>query len=119
MSYIPIVPTAHAQEPSRPTRELADLLGRVVQEYEKAHPTITGPEVRQALQLARRASTKSGGPGTVAFRAFGAGLLVLLGTVFLFLRADGGLDTARVPVIAGIVGVGLVVGLVAILRRLR
>ncbi len=44
--YVPIVvPDA---TPSRQTQELADLLGRVVQEYEKAHPTVTGPEVASA-----------------------------------------------------------------------
>ena len=70
MAYVPVTPVITGQkEPSRQTRELADLLGRVIQEYEKAHPTVTGPEVRHALQLATRASSKAVGGEKAAILA--------------------------------------------------
>ena len=76
MTYVPIVTTPTQQQPSRQTRELADLLGRVIQEYEKAHPTVSGAEVRHALQLARSASSKTTGAPALAL-TLSAGLAVI------------------------------------------
>jgi hypothetical protein len=119
VSCVPIVPVTPTPQPSRQSQELADLLGRVVQEYEKAHPTVSGAEVRQALQLARRASTKDGGLNARALRAFAAGFLVLGMAVFVFFRKGGSLDVGQVPIIEAILGAGVVVGVAALLRRAR
>jgi hypothetical protein len=52
MLYVPIIPPATVQPPSPRTRELAELLARVTEEYTKAHPATTEAEVRQALRMA-------------------------------------------------------------------
>ena len=119
MTYIPIVPTPPAP-PSRQTQELADLLGRVVQEYEKAHPTVTGPEVSEALQLAKRASTKAGGDPTAMVLALVGGVVLTVGLGVFFL-AQRGSDFSLRPytTIIAIAALGIVFGLVAILKRNR
>jgi len=118
VSYVPIVVPQQA-EPSRQTRELADLLGRVVQEYEKAHPTVTGPEVSEALQLAKRASTKAAGSETMAIKlALVGGVTLMAGLVLFFaMQRGGGLDIANVQVMVAVVALGIAGAFVAILKR--
>jgi hypothetical protein len=62
---------------------LADLLGRVIEEYEKHHPSVTGAEVRDALRMAA-VSSKAAAPAP----ALVAGLVVLLlaGLVVFFVQ---------------------------------
>jgi len=117
VTYVPIVVPTQA-EPTRQTRELADLLGRVVQEYEKAHPTVTGPEVAQALQLAKQASTKAGGNQAAIVMA-GVGLVVLmvgLGVFFLATQG-GGIEIRSFSTIIAVVGLAVVAGFVALVKR--
>ena len=118
MSYVPIVVPQQA-EPSRQTQELADLLGRVVQEYEKAHPTVTGPEVSQALQLAKRASSKASGNEAMAIKMALVGLLTLMGGlgVFFFMARGGDFDIANTQVMMAIIALGIAGVFVAILKR--
>ena len=121
VTFVPYVrPPATQAQPSRQTRELADLLGRVVQEYEKAHPTVTGAEVRQALQLARRASTKtsSGDPALIAGLVGGLVLLAGLG-MFFFMESGGGAGIEGPPwrVAAAVALLGVVAAVMAVLRR--
>lgn len=120
MSYVPIVPSTPPPPPSRQTRELADLLGRVIQEYENAHPTITSGEVRAALRLALRASAKArGDAGPVV--AVAAGLAVVVAGVVLFAVMGAG-DAApgvgfRPSVVVGLVAVVVAVLAVILSRR--
>ena len=107
MTYVPIVtPVVTDQQPSRRTRELADLLGRVVQEYEKAHPSVTGPEVRQALELARSASTKATGAPAAFVVALALGVVMAMGLVG-FLYVQGGASLRG--------GMGMIFAVVALL----
>ena len=119
MTYVPIVVPTQA-EPSRQTRELADLLGRVVQEYEKAHPTVSGPEVAEALQLAKQASTKAGGNQAAVVMA-GVGLVVLMvGLGVFFLAAQGGgIDFRSYATMIAVVGLAVVAGIVALVKKAR
>ncbi len=120
MSYVPIVPIITPEAPpSRQTQELADLLGRVVQEYEKAHPTVSGAEVAQALQLAKRASAKAGGEAKAIFVGLAAGLALMVGLgVFFMVQRGGDFDAQGPwPVAAVVVALGVAFAFVAILRR--
>ncbi len=121
MTYVPMVHVVTPEAPpSRQTQELADLLGRVVQEYEKAHPTVTGPEVSQALQLAKRASTKAGGNPTAMVAALAGGLVLMVGLGVVFFAAQGGgIDIRPYGVMIAVVGLGVVAGFVALLKRMR
>jgi hypothetical protein len=109
------------QQVSPQTRELADLLGRVVQEYEKAHPTVTGTEVSQALRLARRASTKAAGGEAMAIKmAVALGLVFLGGLAAFFFVARGGdfnVDMVNAQVMVAIIALGIAGAFVAILKR--
>ena len=116
--YVPIVvPDA---TPSRQTQELADLLGRVVQEYEKAHPAVTGPEVAQALQLAKRASTKAGGDQAAIAVALAGGLALMVGLgVFFFAQRGSDFSLRPYSMMIAIAGLGIVFGFVALFKRNR
>ena len=118
MTYVPIVTTPTQHQPSRQTRELADLLGRVIEEYEKAHPSVSGAEVRHALQLARSASSKtSGAPAMVAALAGGLAVMVGLG-VLLFMRGEGGADFAPGAVAIAVAVIGVLALVIALRRNL-
>jgi predicted lipid-binding transport protein (Tim44 family) len=119
VTYVPIVPTVTPEAPSRQTRELADLLGRVIQEYEKAHPTVTGREVGQALQLAKRASSKAaGGEQAALVAALVGGLVLMLGLgMFLFTGGGDGFSIANAQVMVAVVALGLAGVFVAVLKR--
>ena len=119
MTYVPIVPVVTPQEPTRQTQELADLLGRVIQEYEKAHPTVTGPEVSQALQLAKRASSKSaGGEQAAMIAAFVGALVLALGLgLFFFLQQGDGFSIRNTQVMVAVVALGIAGVFVAVLKR--
>ena len=105
MFYVPMVPP---QPPSPRTWELADLLGRVIEEYERHHPSVSGSEVRAALQMAGR-SSRTSGPATALWA--GVALAVLVAGIAAFLFARGGLlSGGGIPWIAvQVVLVGVVV----------
>lgn len=108
MLYVPYVPP---QPPSPRTRELADLLSRAIEEYQKYHPNVSSAEVNAALQMASVRSSK-GVPARV--RAVMGGLIALvLGGVFAVVAANGGqVPGNAVPMVA--VAVAIVAGLVAV-----
>ncbi len=118
MTYVPI-PIVPPTPPSPRTRELADLLARVIEEYEKHHPAVSGAEVREALNLASQ-SSKTATPAArslvamllLGLVAFGAGL-------FYFLEQSGGGSAPEFPMIAVVIGIIVVLGLVAVLKGRR
>ncbi len=123
MLYVPIiVPTS--TPPSPRSRELADLLARVIHEYETHHPSVTGAEVRDAVRLAAQSSSKgSAAAGPVLALAMGLVLFMVAG-VFFFLRASdggggGGFEFENFRMIALVLGGTLVLGLVALFKALR
>jgi hypothetical protein len=97
--------------PSPRTREMANLLTRVLEEYRKSHPSTTDTEIRAAVRLARLAS-RSGNPAVPGILAVSVGLLVagVLAGLFVFLRSAEGVEIgAGSPmIIMGVVFVLLV-----------
>lgn len=112
--FVPMVPH-NASPPSPKTRELADLLTRTIQEYEKYHPNVSGAEVRTALQLAAQGSKRAVPDARLVMVA---GTLAALLVGFLVVAMRGG-DTApgSPGMIAIAVAVFLIVGLVVLLVR--
>lgn len=112
MTYVPIV-VPPPQPPSPRTRELADLLTRVIVDFEERHPSVTGQEVREATRLAVQASHGSEVAGRLVALALG-GLLALGAGAFLFLsEAAGGSASDGVPI--PVMAVGITVAILAIL----
>ncbi len=104
MSYVPIV-TPTPSPPSPRSRELADLLRRVIEAYEEGHSTTTRAEIRAATRLAlSKAGPSRLGAPIVALTL--GGLMALLLGVFVFLRQSGGL--VDLPSSVPIIGVGIV-----------
>jgi len=103
----------HESPPSPRTRELADLLGKVVEEYEKYHPAITGREVRSALRLAERSSHAAAAGGRTMALVGGALGAVVAGTfIWVANRGgswEGGAPVALVAAIIAVLAVGLIV----------
>lgn len=88
MTYVPIVVPPNQQASPR-TRELAGLLGKVLEEYKKTHPAVTDAEVRMALRLA----SSSVGSVNAAKIAVLAGVLALMvGVLVVGLFAGGGAE---------------------------
>jgi len=89
MSYVPIVTSTYVPPPSPRTRELAELLGKVLEEYTKAHPATTTAEVRAAIRLAQT----SAGPDRTKLAvglSLGVGLGVMMLTLGLFFFRSAG-----------------------------
>lgn len=108
MLYVPYVPP---QPPSPRTRELADLLTRAIEEYQKYHPNVSSAEVNAALQMASVRSSK-GVPARV-WALGGAVGAALLGGVFVVLAANqGNMPAGGVPMVA--VAVAILGALVAV-----
>jgi hypothetical protein len=110
--FVPVVPP---QPPSPRTRELADLLTRAIEEYEKYHPGVSGQEVRAALQLAARSSRKAG-PDPRMVGAATALAVLLSGFVVVALKG-GDAGVGPVPIVAMALAVFAVVFTVALLIR--
>jgi hypothetical protein len=117
MSYVPIV-VPPPQPPSPRTRELADLLARVIVDFEQRHPSVTGQEVREASRLAVQASHGSDAPARLVALALG-GLLALAVGGFVFLRqSTGGAASGSVPVPVLVIGISIaILALLAIALR--
>lgn len=116
MFYVPIVPTTFSP-PSPRTRELADLLARVIREYESDHPSVTGAEVRGALRLAAQSGSKGAqAAGAKVAVILGLALFLAAGLGFLIQVRGRGLEGAGdVPMIAAVLmGIVLIAVLVAL-----
>jgi hypothetical protein len=113
--FVPVVPYVPPSPPSPRTRELAGLLSRVIDEYEKHHPAVTGSEIRAAVNLAARNSRTGSRVEARAVAGVLAGLLVLLGGVGFFLARGGSIDAASMPMVAVSVAIlALLVGVVLV-----
>jgi hypothetical protein len=117
VTYIPIVPTVHTP-PSPRTRELADLLSRVIQEYETHHPAVTGSEVREALSLAAAGSKGAPGGPRILLALLAMGLVAAGAVLFFSARLSGGGGGDPFPAAAVAVGVLLVLALAVALKRM-
>ena len=115
MLYVPVIPH-HADPPSPRTRELADLLGRVIEEYEKHHPAVTGAEVRAAVRMAAQRSSRQDA-FDVRLLA-GASAAVVLGGLFALLAANQGqVPETAVPMVAVAVALFAVLFVLAVVKR--
>jgi hypothetical protein len=118
VTYVPI-PIVPPTPPSPRTRELADLLARVIEEYEKHHPTVSGAEVREALNLASRSSKAVAPAAPKVLALLLLGLAALGAGLFLAVERSGGGAAPEFPMIAVVIGVILVLGLVAVIKGRR
>ena len=121
MSYIPIViPPTTPQPPSPRTRELAEILAKVLEEYQKAHPAVTGAEMREAMQIAKSATGGNKSPVAVIL-SLGIALVLMatvLGLVFLRSGGEVELGTSMPMVVLGItVFIGILAGVIKIASR--
>ncbi len=115
MSYVPVV--VPPSPPSPRTRELADLLVRVIEAYEEGHPTTTRIEVREATRLALSKTDPSGLRAPIVAVALGGVMAMLLGA-FVFLKQSGGMADVPVALPAvGIVALIVVLAVVAVARQ--
>ena len=90
--YVPVV--VPPQPPSRQAQELAELLSRVVSEYERTHSSITPGEVQQAFMLAQQRS--SGAAGARPLILLALGLAVALGIAVMVLLGGPGISREAV-----------------------
>lgn len=118
MFFVPVVPPTPQAPLSHRTRELGDLLGRVIEEYERHHPSVTGQEVRQALQLASRHSKAAGSGAVQVLLAGVAAALVLAGVMAFLVLERGGGTPESFPLIAVAVGIFSVLVVAILLKRL-
>jgi hypothetical protein len=115
IAYVPVV--VPPQPPSRQAQELAELLSRVISEYEQTHSSITPGEVQQALMMAQQRG--SGVAGVRGLVALGLGLAAALGIAVMVLAGGSGAGREAVLpwVELGIVGVLVIAVVVVVLRR--
>jgi len=120
MGYIPIIIPVTPDPPSPRTRELAGLLGQILEEYQKAHPSVTGAEMREAIQLAKSATGGNNASVAIAL-SLGIGLLVMavvLGLVFLRTGGDTDIRSSMPMVILGVtVFLGIILAAVKVANK--
>jgi hypothetical protein len=120
MTFIPTAPVSSGTPPSPRTRELAGLLGRVLEEYRKNHPSLTPGEIRSAFRLAYRAS---GGGDLAARRALVLGLAVMVALLglgsFLFSASEAQEFALVLPLVIMVIVILLLVVLVLVRIRSR
>lgn len=120
MTYVPIVTPTTVPPPSPRTRELAQLLAKVLDEYTKAHPATSKAEIRAAIRMAQMSAGPDRSKAVVGISlALGLGVMMLtLGLVF-FQRAGGAPiePNLSMVILVIIVLVGLVAGVVAMKSR--
>ncbi len=113
MTYIPVIPQPQVPPPSPRTRELNDLLSKVVDEYTRAHPATTKAEIRAAFHLAQ---VSGGGNSTAVALSLGLGLGVAFLVLGLFYFRTAG-DIAIGPNLPMIIGVTVVLlGILAVFK---
>jgi len=114
--FVPMVPH-HENPPSPRTRELADLLGKVLEEYEKYHPAVTGQEVRAALRLAER-SSRAAVVGARTMAGVGLAIGVAVAGMFVWVASRGGIWEGGPPV-AIVAAIIALVAVMVLVRRAR
>ncbi len=110
--YVPVVPPT---PPSHQARELAEQLQKVISDYEAAHPSVSAREIRYALMLAQRGSTRVGVRAGLLATSVAIGIGVLAA---VFADGSGSHGGATLPTLA-IIAVLFLVAVVAILMRRR
>jgi hypothetical protein len=115
---IPFVPVVvPPPTPSRQAQELADLVNRVVSEYEQTHSSITPAEVQQALMMAQQRSQGAVGARRLVAVALG-GAFALGAGILAFARGSGVPFDVILPWLElGVVGVLVIAVVVVLLRR--
>jgi len=111
------VPVPH--QPPRPSprvQELSDQLGKVIEDYERRFPNLSGAEIRQAAQLAVQRKA-SGSPVNRYAVTMAAGLAAFVAGLTLFLVQSGSLENVEVPWVMVGIGIVLVMGLAVFLFR--
>jgi hypothetical protein len=118
MAFVP-VSAPPTYPPSPRTRELAGLLSKVLEEYTKAHPSVTKAEIRAAIRMAQM----SAGPDrtrVVAILTITLGLGVAgLFAGLLFQGAPGGESGDPFPMIIAAVIAFLGIVIVAVKLQSR
>jgi hypothetical protein len=90
MAFVP-VSTPPTYPPSPRTRELAGLLSKVLEEYTRAHPSVTKAEIRSAIRMAQMSAGPDRGKVAVLLAlALGIGVAGLLMGLLLYQGAEGG-----------------------------
>ncbi len=121
MSYVPIVPSVVVPPPppSPRTRELAGLLGKVLEEYRKAHPSTTSAEIRAAIRLAAvsAAPVRRAAAALALGAVIGATALVLVLGLVLSHESGGGEGATILNAL--VVGLVIVLLMGFLLFRLR
>jgi hypothetical protein len=91
MAFIPVStpPTVTALSPR--SRELAELLAKVLDEYTKAHPATTHAEIRAAVRMAQMSAGGAQSKVAVGLTfGLGLGVMFLVLGLFYFRSAGGG-----------------------------
>lgn len=118
MIFVPVIPPHH-EPPAPRTRELAGLLGRVIEEFEKQHPSVTGSEVRAALDLAARNSGTAMSENAKAIAVIAAIVLAFVAAGLGLSLSGGGGTPESIPIAALAVGLFLLIVVVVLVKRLR
>ncbi len=120
MLFVPMIPPIppHHAPPSPRTRELAGLLGRVIEEYEKHHPSVTGSEVRAAVDLAARNSGTAKSENAKAVAVIAAIVLAFVAAGLALRLSDRGGMPESVPIAAVAVALGVALAVVVLVKRL-
>ena len=119
MSYVPIVTPTHVPPPSPRTRELSELLAKVLDEYTKAHPATSSAEIRAAIRMAQMSAGPDRSNVAVGISlAIGLGVAMLALGLFFFRSTGGDLEIG--PIFPMIIMVAIVVlGVVAAMIAMR
>lgn len=118
MTYIPI-PQPSESPPSPRARELSQRIEAAIEDFLRSYPDTESRDIREAVRLAVR---KSGRSPALPWGMV-VGLLTFMAALgaYFFLRSSGGTEVApdSVPwILILVVGLTVVVGLLAIVRRL-
>lgn len=117
MVFIP-VPVTPPPPASPRVRQLSDELSTVIDDYQRRFPDLSSSDVRQAAQLA----VQKRGKGTGLERqsiGLVVGLLAFFGGLAAFMYQRGALDGVEIPwVMVGVVGLIVVVGVLAVVRKM-
>jgi len=120
MMYVPIVTPTPSQPPSPRTRELAGLLSKVLEEYTKAHPSVTKSEVRAAIRLAQMSAGPDNTKVAVGLSlVLGLGVMMLTLGLFFFRSSGGEIDIGPILPIIIAVAIGLVAVALAVVKAQR
>ncbi len=112
--YVPMV--VPPQMPSRQTQELAELVSRVISEYEQTHASITQAEIQEALALARQRSSGVQMRQATAV-VVGLALALAAGVVAFVLGTGADIHAVLSWAELGVIGLLLVAIVVLVVRR--